>query len=50
MKQKYLIEYTWGYTMCQHEEQEIETDDIDWTLDQIGRHRGGIQFLKVQKL
>ena len=50
MKQKYLIEYTWGYTNLVHEEQEVEIDDIDWTLDQIGRHRGGIQFLKVQKL
>ena len=50
MKQKYLIEYTWGYTNLVHEEQEVETDDIDWPLDQIGRHRGGIQFLKVQKL
>ena len=50
MKQKYLIEYTWGYTNLVHEEQEVETDDIDWTLDQIDRHRGGIQFLKVQKL
>ena len=47
-KTKYLIEYTWGIDNPIHES--IETDDIDWTLDQFARNRGGIQYTKVIKI
>lgn len=50
MKSKYLLEYTWGIDNPVYEEQEIETDNIGWSLDQIARHRGNIKFIKVQKL
>jgi hypothetical protein len=49
-KQKYLLEYTWGENNPMHEEIEIETDDINWTMDQISRHRNNIKFTKVIKL
>ena len=45
-KQKYLLEYTWGHSNLMHEEIEIETDDINWTMDQISRHRNNINFVK----
>ena len=46
MKSKYLLEYTWGIDNPVHEEQEIETDNIGWSLDQI------VHFLpsKIQDL
>ena len=50
MKKKYLLEYTWGHSDLVHEEQEVETDDINWTLDQVARHRGNIKFIKVEQL
>jgi len=47
MKKTYLLEYTWGENNLIHEEIEIKTDDINWTMDQISRHRNNIKFTKV---
>ena len=48
---RYLIEYKWGFNEPQvKESQEITTDDLEFTLDQIGRHRGNITFTKIEKL
>ena len=47
---KYLIEYTWGGDNPIHESVEIETDDINFTLEQFARNRGGIQYTKVVKI
>tara|TARA_Y100000589_G_scaffold226259_1_gene213757 strand:- start:485 stop:652 length:168 start_codon:yes stop_codon:yes gene_type:complete len=49
-KTKYLIEYTWGLDNPIREEMEVTTDDINWTLDQIARNRGGIRFTSVKEL
>ena len=48
--EKYLIEYTWGGDNPIHESVEIETDDINFTLEQFDRNRGGIQYTKVVKI
>ncbi len=48
-KDKYIIEFTWGENIV-HESMEIETDDINWSLDQIGRHRNNIHFTKVERI
>lgn len=48
-KDKYIIEFTWGDKVV-HESMEIETDDINWSLDQIGRHRNNITFIKVERI
>ena len=45
---KYLIEFTWGHDNPIHEEIEVETDDINFTCEQIARNRGNIKFTKVQ--
>lgn len=48
---KYLLEYKWGVNEPQvHETKEIETDNINYTLEQIGRHRPHIEFLKVKQI
>lgn len=48
---KYLLEYKWGKSEPQmHEVKEIETDDINYTIKQIGRHRPFIEFLKVKQI
>ena len=49
-KTKYIIEYTWGDSNPIHEEMEVETDDINWTVEQIGRNRQYIKFIKVEKV
>ena len=49
-KEKYIVEFTWGDNNPIHEEIELETDDINWSLDQIGRHRNSIKFTKVEKI
>ena len=49
-KEKYIVEFTWGDNNPIHEEIELKTDDINWSLDQIGRHRNGIKFTKVEKI
>jgi hypothetical protein len=49
-KEKYMIEFTWGDNNPIHEEMEIETDNINWSLDQIGIHRNCIKFTKVEKI
>lgn len=47
MKKTYIIEYTWGIDNPIHEEMEVTTDDINWSLGQIARNRGGIIFKSV---
>ena len=49
-KEKYIIEYMWGEKNPIHEEIEVNTDNISWTLDQIARNREGIEFVKIEKL
>ena len=49
-KDKYIIEYTWGDKNPIHEEMEVVTDNISWTLDQIARNRAGIKFVQVYKI
>ena len=50
MKTKYLIEYTWGINNPIHSEITLETENIDWSLKQFGRHRNNIKYIKVIKL
>jgi len=47
MKKTYIIEYTWGIDNPIHEEMEVTTDNINWSLGQIARNRGGIIFKSV---
>tara|TARA_B100000768_G_scaffold84958_1_gene80341 strand:+ start:337 stop:492 length:156 start_codon:yes stop_codon:yes gene_type:complete len=47
MKKTYLIEYTWGTDNPIHEEMEVTTDDINWSLGQIARNRSNIIFKSV---
>tara|TARA_B100000767_G_C19298956_1_gene342699 strand:+ start:200 stop:355 length:156 start_codon:yes stop_codon:yes gene_type:complete len=49
MKKTYIIEYTWGEDNPIHEEMEITTDDINWSLGQIARNRGNIKFTSVKE-
>lgn len=46
----YLIEFTWGLDNSIKEEKQITTDDLDFTLDQLGRHRNNIQFIKIKQV
>ncbi len=48
--EKYLIEFTWGMENPIHEELEVETDNIEYTCDQISRNRGNITFTNITKL
>ena len=47
---KYLIEYNWGSSEKQNESVTIETDNIEYTCEQMGRHRNNIQFTKIQAI
>ena len=47
---KYLIEFSWGFDNPVHEELEVKTDNLDWTLEQIARNRGGIEFKNIKRL
>ena len=49
MEKTYIIEYTWGLDNPIREEMEVTTPDIDYTLEQIGRNRGGIRFTSVKE-
>lgn len=48
MEKTYIIEFTWGFDNPMREELEVKTSDIAWTLEQIGRNRGGIVFTSVK--
>lgn len=49
MDKTYIIEYTWGLDNPIREEMEVTTPDIEYTLEQIGRNRGGIRFTSVKE-
>ena len=48
-KDKYIIEFTRGQNILP-ESRELETYDINWRLDQIGRHRNNIHCTKVERI
>ena len=47
---KYLIEYNWGTNDKYNESVTIETDNIEYTCEQMGRHRNNIEFTKIKLL
>jgi|TARA_R110001592_G_scaffold179661_1_gene421381 hypothetical protein len=47
---KYLIEYNWGTNDKHNESVTIETDNIEYTCEQMGRHRNNIEFTKIKLL
>ena len=49
MKTTYIIEFTWGLDNPIREEMEIKTNDINYSLEQIARNRGGIRFTSVKE-
>ena len=47
---KYLLEFEWGNEIPVKESIEIETDDLNWTIEQIQRHRGGFTLTKLKAI
>lgn len=45
---KYLIEYNWGTDNKHNESVTIETDNIEYTCEQMGRHRNNIEFTTIK--
>lgn len=47
---KYLIKYEWGESSLMQDSIELETDDLIFTLDQLGRHRPNIEFTQIKQI